>query len=101
TERPSTLDLGMVTLPLDDLRVLDLTTWWAGPAATHVLAALGADVIHVESIRRPDGVRMTGAMVAAPDSPWWEYSNLFLSQNTNKRGVTLALRDPPDVALFE
>ena len=101
TERPSTLELGTVTLPLDDLRVIDLTTWWAGPSATHVLAALGADVIHVESIRRPDGVRMTGAMVAGPDSLWWEYSNLFLSQNTNKRGITLDLRDPRGVALFE
>src|SRR5262249_34114585 len=61
----------------------------------------GADVIHVESIRRPDGVRMTGAMVAGPDSAWWEYSNLFLSQNTNKRGITLDLRDPRGVALCE
>ena len=48
------------TRPLDDLRVVDCTAWWAGPAAGHALACLGADVIKVESITRPDLVRYAG-----------------------------------------
>ena len=48
------------SLPLAGLRVLDMTAWWAGPAACHLLACFGAEVIHVESTVRPDGLRMLG-----------------------------------------
>jgi crotonobetainyl-CoA:carnitine CoA-transferase CaiB-like acyl-CoA transferase len=76
--------------PLEGLRVLDFTAWWAGPAATNVLAGLGADVIHIESVQRPDGMRMAGGMFY--DLPqWWERSAIYLLANTNKRGLTLDL----------
>ena len=76
--------------PLAGLRVLDLTTWWAGPAGTAFLAALGADVIHVESPARVDGSRMVGAAFMARPS-WWELSSFFLTVNVNKRDLTLDL----------
>jgi crotonobetainyl-CoA:carnitine CoA-transferase CaiB-like acyl-CoA transferase len=75
---------------LEGLRVLDLTTWWAGPAATALLSALGADVIHVEGPDRMDGARMVGASFF--DKPqWWERSPFFLSANNDKRDVVLDL----------
>jgi hypothetical protein len=37
--------------------VLDLSSLWAGPLATHLLRRLGARVVKVESSRRPDGAR--------------------------------------------
>jgi crotonobetainyl-CoA:carnitine CoA-transferase CaiB-like acyl-CoA transferase len=84
--------------PLAGLRVLDLTTWWAGPAATAFLAALGADVIHVEGPTRMDGARMVGA--AFFDRPdWWERSPFFLAANPNKRGIVLDLATDEGQAL--
>jgi crotonobetainyl-CoA:carnitine CoA-transferase CaiB-like acyl-CoA transferase len=70
--------------------VLDFTAWWAGPAASNVLAGLGADVIHIESVQRPDGMRMAGG-IFSNQPQWWERSAIYLLANTNKRGLTLDL----------
>ncbi len=86
--------------PLEGLSVVDLTNWWAGPAGTHMLAILGANVIKIESTRRPDGMRFAG--VAGPGTEnWWDYGFMFLSANSNKRGVTLDLSDARGKALAE
>jgi crotonobetainyl-CoA:carnitine CoA-transferase CaiB-like acyl-CoA transferase len=76
--------------PYSGLRVLDLGTFWAGPYCTMYLGALGADVIKIESTRRPDGFRFSGAVPdMGPD--WYERGGLFAATNLNKRGVTLEL----------
>jgi len=86
-------------LPLEGLTVLDATAWWAGPTSTQVLAALGADVVHVESVTRPDGMRMVGGRFL--DQPqWWERSWFYLAANTNKRGITLDLATDDGRSLF-
>jgi crotonobetainyl-CoA:carnitine CoA-transferase CaiB-like acyl-CoA transferase len=74
--------------PLAGLRIVDLTAFWAGPFATNTLAMLGADVIKVESIQRPDGIRFVNAK---PGLPVWEASSIFQGVNTDKRAVTLRL----------
>jgi crotonobetainyl-CoA:carnitine CoA-transferase CaiB-like acyl-CoA transferase len=58
-----------------------------------MLAHLGAEVIHLESIQRPDGSRMMGGMYTHQKN-WHEFSAMFLSTNTNKQGLTLNLEDP-------
>lgn len=88
-------------LPLAGLRVLDVTGWWAGPASSHLLASMGATVVHVESILRPDGMRMVGGMMAAHFPQWWEASPHFMHVNTNKLGITLDLAEPKAFALLE
>ncbi len=88
-------------LPLTGLRVLDLTAWWAGPAATHALATFGAEVIHVESVGRPDGMRMVGGLMAASYEQWWEACPHFLQANSNKLGITLDLDQATGRELLE
>lgn len=78
-------------LPLQGLRVIDMTTFWAGPSCTHMMAMLGADVIHVESTRHPDGTRLIAGIPASEDQ-WWERSPIFSGLNTDKRGITLNLQ---------
>ncbi len=92
----STTDSG---LPLRGVRIVDLTAFWAGPAATHLLAAFGAEVVKVESIQRPDGIRYSGGMRTDVDD-WWEYGWVFHAMNTNKRSVTLDLGSEAGRGLF-
>lgn len=88
--RETTTGTASHELPLEGVRIIDLTAFWAGPAATHLLAAFGADVVKVESIQRPDGIRYSGGMRTDVDD-WWEYGWVFHAMNTNKRSVTLDL----------
>lgn len=91
---------GADALPLAGVRVVDLTAFWAGPSASLALAALGADVIKVESVQRPDGMRFASARPPGTES-WWEWSGMFQAVNGNKRGVTLNLRSAEGRALLD
>ncbi|MDX1884307.1 CoA transferase [Mycolicibacterium sp. 120270] len=86
-------------LPFEGVRVLDMTSFWAGPSCTHVLAQLGAEVIHVESTARPDGTRLIAGVPMSEDQ-WWERSPIFTGLNTNKKSVTLDIRKPRGVELL-
>lgn len=86
--------------PLAGMRIVDFTAFWAGPAATHALAAFGADVIKIESIQRPDGIRYSGGMRTDVDD-WWEYGWVFHAMNTNKRSVTLDLQSDEGLRLVK
>ena len=77
-------------LPLSGVRVADFTGFWAGPLASGILAGFGADVIHIEGPKRPDGIRMN-TIRPMSEPQWWEWSPLFCGANTNKRGLTLDL----------
>jgi crotonobetainyl-CoA:carnitine CoA-transferase CaiB-like acyl-CoA transferase len=80
--------------PLSGLRVADFSAFWAGPSATHLLAALGADVIKVESTVHPDGMRLNSSRPT--DEHWMEWGAVFYGVNANKRSLTLDLRQPSD-----
>ena len=87
--------------PLAGIRVLDVTTAWAGPFVGRVLAALGADVVHVEAAKRMDLWRggLTGENPRRyPDGELgtrpYDRTVLFNSQNLNKRGIAIDIKKP-------
>lgn len=87
------------SLPFEGLRVLDLSMLWSGPYAMMLLGALGADVLKVESIQRPDPYRYTWAPIG--QDHWFERAPLWNDTNCNKRNITLDLTSEAGKELFE
>jgi crotonobetainyl-CoA:carnitine CoA-transferase CaiB-like acyl-CoA transferase len=87
-------------LPLEGIRVLDLTHQWAGPFATRILADYGADVIKIESLGRIDSVRYAALPDDQPGERTWNRGGYFHKQNRNKRSLTLDLADPRGKDVF-
>jgi crotonobetainyl-CoA:carnitine CoA-transferase CaiB-like acyl-CoA transferase len=74
-------------LPLSGITVVEIAQNLAGPFAGEILAHLGADVVKVE---RPEG----GDDARGWGPPFWRgTSPAFLSVNSNKRSITLDLKD--------
>ena len=67
--------------------VVDLSALWAGPLCTHLLQRMGARVIKVESLRRPDAMREAG-------------NGLFDLLNAGKESVALDLASESGRALL-
>jgi crotonobetainyl-CoA:carnitine CoA-transferase CaiB-like acyl-CoA transferase len=80
-----------VKLPLEGVRILDLSRVLAGPYATMVLGDLGADVIKVEHPERGDDTRHWGPPFTGGESAY------FLSVNRNKRSISADLKEPEDL----
>ena len=80
-------------LPLEGVRVVDVTSSLAGPYCTEILAALGAGVVKVEHPERGDEARAWGP-------PFWEGSSvMFYAANMSKRSLALDFKRGRDVLL--
>ena len=76
----------MAFRPLSGIRVLDLTSSLAGPTATEILGALGADVVKIEHPGRGDEARDWGPRFYEGGSV------MFFSANAGKRSLALDLK---------
>lgn len=87
-------------LPLDGIRIFDLTRILAGPTCTQLLGDLGADVIKVEKPGVGDDTRTWGPpYVKGSDGEDTTESAYYLSANRNKRSITIDLQSSGGVAL--
>ena len=92
--------------PLADVRVLCFTQAWAGTFCTELLALMGADVVQIETVRRPDVWRGAGAPVppavrdASIEQQGINTNGMYNSVNLNKRAITLDVTKPRGKAVF-
>ena len=89
------------SLPLQGMRVVDLSMGWAGPYCTRSLGDLGAEIIKVEAIQYPDWWRGVDPRAAFFAERRYERDVRFAFQNRNKRGITLDLSRPEGAALLQ
>lgn len=80
-------------MPLQNIRVLDLTRLLPGPFATMVLADFGAEVIKIEDPFLGDYARDFGPLINGEGA-------MFQSLNRNKTSITLNLKEEKDRQTF-
>jgi succinyl-CoA:(S)-malate CoA-transferase subunit B len=83
------------TLPLKDLRVIDIATVIAAPYCATLLGEFGADVLKLEHPDGGDALRRFGTPSKRGDTLTW------LSESRNKRSMTIDLRTPGGAAVFK
>jgi len=111
----------MANLPLEGIRVIDITVVWAGPYATQLLADWGAEVIRVESCQhwqtftRGTESRPSQATIGRDISlPWfrgypgwkahprsWNRFPWFNTHARNKLSMTVDMKRPEGMDIFK
>ena len=82
----------MSALPLDGIRVVDFTQAVAGPHCTLWLASLGAEVIKIETERRPDSMRLS--QLRSDEGSSVNKSPLFIVTNLWKKTCGIDISNP-------
>lgn len=77
-----------MTLPLEGLKVLDLSHALAGPYCSTMLADYGAEVIKIEPPGKGDIARAWGNMLPGGETDY------FIGLHRNKKGIVLDLKNP-------
>jgi len=78
----------MTSLPLEGIRILDLSRILAGPYCTMLLGDMGAEVLKVEEPKKGDDTRAWGPPFVNGESAY------FFCINRNKKSITLDLKAP-------
>ena len=87
-------DYQQMSLPLSDIRILDLTLIMAGPYCTLILGDLGAEVIKIEKPGIGESSR------EMPPHFFEDQSAYFIAMNRNKKSMTLDLKSEAGKKIF-
>src|SRR3979411_850165 len=80
----------MSALPLQGIKILDLTRVVAGPLSAHMLADLGAEVIKIERPGGGDDARAFGPpYLVDPEGKANNKNSFYLCANRGKKSVTV------------
>jgi crotonobetainyl-CoA:carnitine CoA-transferase CaiB-like acyl-CoA transferase len=82
---------------LEGVRILDMTNVLAGPFATLHLALAGAEVVKIEN---PEGGDLARKLGNVPELNQQLMGTSFLAQNTNKKSITLNLKEEDGKQIF-
>lgn len=85
---------------LKGIRILDFGAFLAGPAASMMLAHMGAEVIKVENPKGPDGSRFFMTAVGVKPIDYRLGTQLFNASNFGKLGVSIDVSAPDGKALI-
>lgn len=83
-----------IKAPMEGIRVLEVATFLAAQFCGTILADFGADVIKIEHPKIGDPLRQFGTQTECGDTLVW------LSENRNKKVLTLDLRAPKGAEIF-
>jgi succinyl-CoA:(S)-malate CoA-transferase subunit B len=81
--------------PLDGIRVVDVSSFIAGPFCSTQLAEFGAEILNIELPKIGGTTRKFGTITECGDSLTW------LSEGRNKKSLTLDLRKPEGAAILK
>jgi len=81
-----------MVMPLDGIKVVDLTRLAPGPFCTMVMGDMGAEVIRVEEPRRPSQLAGEGGNAGVADNDAQRRAAAFNALNRNKRSIALDLK---------
>ena len=87
------------SLPLEGIRIMDVTHIVAGPFCSMILGDMGAEVIKIERPGDGERGRGNGPFIDGPDGG--RVSARYLGLNRNKKSIALDLRDQRCKAAFE
>lgn len=78
----------------DGLRVLEFSWFGAGPIGAKWLADLGADVVRVEGVTRPDALRLAPPRRPEAEAADLDASGYYNNFNSSKRSIVLEMSRP-------
>ena len=78
--------------PLDGIRIADFSWVGAGPITTRLLSELGAEVIRLETKKRPEILRLAGPY--KDGIPGIERSGYYSVRNPNKKSIDIDMKHP-------